>query len=167
VISACISEARIYEQLIGLPKLKWCSNPPSFSRSVRPDSNATQAVFKRTEIMKHEITENHGRSVGILSCLGRFGLKCRYGYRLTPKTLSEFRASTSSGLWPFASSAFAVYHLPLIARFDAIQFKPLTASSINHNRQLKANQSHYRPEVPSGFQEVKVPRLRDNGPGWW
>ena len=31
----------------------------------------------------------------------------------------------------------------------------------------KANQSHYRPEVPRGFQEVKVPRLRDNGPGWW
>jgi len=31
----------------------------------------------------------------------------------------------------------------------------------------KKNQSHYRPEVPSGFQEVKVPRLRDNGTGWW
>ena len=27
------------------------------------------------------------------------------------------------------------------------------------------NQSHYRPEVPIGDQEVKVPRLRDNGPG--
>jgi len=26
------------------------------------------------------------------------------------------------------------------------------------------NQSHYRPEVPRGFQEVKVPRLRDSGP---
>ena len=31
----------------------------------------------------------------------------------------------------------------------------------------EVNQSHYRPEVPRGFQEVKVPRLRDNGPGWW
>jgi len=31
----------------------------------------------------------------------------------------------------------------------------------------KVNQSHYRPEMPRGFQEVKVPRLRDNGPGWW
>jgi len=29
------------------------------------------------------------------------------------------------------------------------------------------NQSHYRPEVPGGFQDVKVPRLRDNDPGWW
>jgi len=29
------------------------------------------------------------------------------------------------------------------------------------------NQSHYRPEVPRGFQEVKVPRLRDNSPEWW
>jgi len=27
--------------------------------------------------------------------------------------------------------------------------------------------SHYRPEVPRGFQEVKVSRLRDNGPIWW
>ena len=26
--------------------------------------------------------------------------------------------------------------------------------------------SHCRSEVPRGFQEVKVPRLRDNGPGW-
>ena len=31
----------------------------------------------------------------------------------------------------------------------------------------KVNQSHYRPEVPRGFQEVKVPRLLDIGPGWW
>jgi len=31
----------------------------------------------------------------------------------------------------------------------------------------KANQSHYRLEVPRGFQEVKVPRLRDNDRGWW
>ena len=33
--------------------------------------------------------------------------------------------------------------------------------------EIKNNQSHYRPEVPRGFQEVKVPRLRDNGPEWW
>ena len=32
-------------------------------------------------------------------------------------------------------------------------------SSINYSK--KVNQSHYRPEVPRGFQEVKVPRLRD------
>jgi len=31
----------------------------------------------------------------------------------------------------------------------------------------KVTQSHYRPEVPRGFQEVKVLRLRDNGSGWW
>ena len=30
----------------------------------------------------------------------------------------------------------------------------------------KVNQSYYRPEVPRGFQEVKVPRLRDSGPEW-
>ena len=33
--------------------------------------------------------------------------------------------------------------------------------------EIKVNQSHYRPDVPRVFQEVKVPRLRDNGPGWW
>ena len=31
----------------------------------------------------------------------------------------------------------------------------------------KVQQSHYRPEVPRGFQEVKVPILHDNGTGWW
>ena len=32
---------------------------------------------------------------------------------------------------------------------------------------VKVNLSHYRPEVPRGFQEVKVLRLRDNGPECW
>jgi len=41
-----------------------------------------------------------------------------------------------------------------------------TAIQINKFWDVK-NQSHYRPEVPRGFQEVKVPRLRDNGTGWW
>jgi len=36
-----------------------------------------------------------------------------------------------------------------------------------HIQVKKKNQSHYRPEVPRVFQEVKVPRLPDNGPGWW
>jgi len=31
----------------------------------------------------------------------------------------------------------------------------------------QVNQSHYRPEVPRGFQEVKVPKLHDSGTGWW
>jgi len=31
-------------------------------------------------------------------------------------------------------------------------------------KKVKLNQSHYRP---GGFQEVKVPRFRDNGTGWW
>jgi len=32
---------------------------------------------------------------------------------------------------------------------------------------LHTSRSHYRPEVPRGFQEVKVPRLRDSSPEWW
>jgi len=31
----------------------------------------------------------------------------------------------------------------------------------------KVNQSHYRPEVPREFQEVKVPALCDSGLQWW
>ena len=31
----------------------------------------------------------------------------------------------------------------------------------------KVNQPNYRPEVPRGFQEIKILRLRDNGPGLW
>ena len=34
-------------------------------------------------------------------------------------------------------------------------------------RYVKVKQSHYSPEVPRGFEEVKVPRLRNNDPGWW
>jgi hypothetical protein len=40
----------------------------------------------------------------------------------------------------------------------------LTFASIN---EVKVKQSRYRPEVPRGFQEVKVPRVHDNGTGWW
>ena len=32
---------------------------------------------------------------------------------------------------------------------------------------VKVNRSHYQSEVPREFQEVKIPRLRDNGTGWW
>jgi hypothetical protein len=32
---------------------------------------------------------------------------------------------------------------------------------------VKVKQSCYRPEWPREFQEVKVPRLHDNGTGWW
>jgi len=35
------------------------------------------------------------------------------------------------------------------------------------NGKVKVIQSLYRPEVPRGFQEVKVPGLRDSGPEWW
>jgi len=40
--------------------------------------------------------------------------------------------------------------------------QPLTEMS-----KVKVKQSHYKPEVPRGFHEVKVPRLHDNGSGWW
>jgi len=34
-----------------------------------------------------------------------------------------------------------------------------------YSSNVKVNHSHYRREVPRGFQEVKVPRLRNNGTG--
>jgi len=48
------------------------------------------------------------------------------------------------------------------------EFPLLSFTEMSHEMwkvKKKVNQSHYRPEVPRGFQEVKVPRLRDNGPG--
>jgi len=41
----------------------------------------------------------------------------------------------------------------------------IVVSLVNFNT-VKVNRSHYRPEIHGGFQEVKVPRLSDNGPGW-
>jgi len=45
-------------------------------------------------------------------------------------------------------------------------YMPAAMEWSNSIQVIKVNQSHYRPEVLTGFQEVKVPRLRDNGPGW-
>ena len=57
---------------------------------------------------------------------------------------------------------------------NTISFCNLLSGNLKKNRPFgnlvaigKVNQSHYRPELPRGFQEVKVPRLRDNGPEWW
>jgi hypothetical protein len=40
-------------------------------------------------------------------------------------------------------------------------------SNLNKFTLINVNQSHYRPEAPRGFQEVKVPRFYDNSTGWW
>jgi len=47
---------------------------------------------------------------------------------------------------------------------DSATCRKVAGSNLNGSM---VNQSHYRPEVPRGFQEVKVPRLRDKGTGWW
>jgi len=36
--------------------------------------------------------------------------------------------------------------------------------TVKYTYDLKVKRSCYRPR---GFQEVKVPRLHDNGTGWW
>jgi len=41
---------------------------------------------------------------------------------------------------------------------------PSTVTTEQLQHYIKVNQSHYRPEVPRGYQEVKVPRLRNNDP---
>ena len=50
-----------------------------------------------------------------------------------------------------------------VSKLDVI-FYQQTHNAFVKNK--KVNQSHYRPQVPRGFQEVKVSRLRDNGTGW-
>jgi len=42
-----------------------------------------------------------------------------------------------------------------------------TKHGLYQNKALKVKQPHYRPDVARGFQEVKVPRFRDNGTEWW
>jgi len=63
---------------------------------------------------------------------------------------------------------------------DNVRDKTLASNSQSHEKHrhtknlyrgariyTKVKQSRYRPEVPRWSQEVKVPRLRDNGTGWW
>jgi hypothetical protein len=54
-----------------------------------------------------------------------------------------------------------------IANIPGNKQKKLFLTTLTQLSIIKVNQSHYRPEMPRGFQEVKVPRVRDNGPGWW
>jgi len=49
--------------------------------------------------------------------------------------------------------------MALLMKFDILSITKLSGK--------KVNQSHFRLEVPRGFQEVKVPRLPDNGPECW
>ena len=44
----------------------------------------------------------------------------------------------------------------------------ISAFALGHKgTKKKAKHSRYRPEVPRGFQEVKVPRFHDNGTEWY
>jgi len=55
----------------------------------------------------------------------------------------------------------------LSVAYPALQFFPrYLINGTNFVKDVK-NQSNYRPEVPRGFQEIKVPRLRDSGPERW
>ena len=72
------------------------------------------------------------------------------------KILSRLAGHLECGLGLLQTSTF-LYSLLTDGLF--VGDEPRTVS--------KVNLSHYRPEVHRGFQELKVPRLRDNGPGWW
>jgi len=72
---------------------------------------------------------------------------------------------TAIGLTPGGSSTVHIY-TQIIHRTSQLTTLVGRLSGIRAQSK-KVNQSHYRPDVPRGFQEVKVPRLRNNGPGWW
>jgi len=69
--------------------------------------------------------------------------------------------------WLFECTNVSGKHEFFLVR--GIQFKAnaITADEYLPDNKKVVNQSHYRHEVPIGFKEVKVPRLRDNGPGLW
>ena len=68
-------------------------------------------------------------------------------------------------------TADAKFRLKFVqALFFLLRRKDALGDSMTNNKKNIDKvffQSHYRPEVPRGFQVVKVPRLRDNGPQWW
>ena len=63
-------------------------------------------------------------------------------------------------------SGVAFFWLSSLPNFTSSHPKTviLTVEIICLLLKVKVNQSHSRPEVPRGFQEDKVPRLRDNSP---
>ena len=62
--------------------------------------------------------------------------------------------SLCSSLFPFLTGNF-----PNIAQDST--------TSDAQSKEVKVNESVTGPEGTIGFQEVKVPRCRDNGTGWW
>jgi len=52
-------------------------------------------------------------------------------------------------------------------KYSEVTEQNLSVCILTHGIHKKVNKSNYRPEVPRGFQEVKVPRFHDNGTGLW
>jgi hypothetical protein len=67
---------------------------------------------------------------------------------------------------PFTARIFMTLAGTAVLLCLEIQYQISLGPAMIYDYEKKVNQSHYRPEVPRGFQEVKVPILRDNGPGW-
>jgi hypothetical protein len=69
-----------------------------------------------------------------------------------------------SGLFPrVGSSRHAADHLPSLRIEDNVRnytSYPLICDILL--KQIEVKQSHYRPDRPSGFQEVETPRFQDN-----
>jgi len=50
--------------------------------------------------------------------------------------------------------------------YTSIVYGPLDVSFMKKKKK-KVKQSHYRPGQAQRVHEVKAPRFRDNGTGWW
>jgi hypothetical protein len=107
---------------------------------------------------------------------------------MADKVLFDGFFSEYVGFPPCHNAPHSFTHLPLM-RHTLIPFRltrsrritltmPVEATEMRNTKSkqcwkllfiygdIKIRQSHYRPEMPRGFQEVKNPRLCDNGPGW-
>ena len=51
--------------------------------------------------------------------------------------------------------------------FSITAIRQLWKATFLERLAFKVNMSHFTPQVTRWFQEVKVPRLRHSGPGWW
>ena len=71
----------------------------------------------------------------------------------------------STQIWISSFTSYPIKHCSYMFLAGPVMLS--VYSGISKSKCKKVNQSHYRPEVPRGFQEVKVPRLRDTDSGWW
>ena len=104
--------------------------------------------------------------------LPKYEAGCRIWTRKYPPNLADNTSSSLKQKYKYCDVSVQIPEPQKLRSFTEYNRNTLQTTLIHSilpvkNKKKKVNESHYRPEVPRGFQEVKVPRLRDIGRGWW